>query len=226
MKHRYHKKKKRKGFGIFIKVIILIFSFIVIQEFEFDEAEKYHEQIDNDSLPWNLTLVNKWNPVPEDYKLKLMEVEGGEKVDERIYSALVEMLDAAEMMGYEPVVVSGYRTQADQEQLYHEKYNAYIAEGYSKMQAKELTDQWVAEPGTSEHQIGLAVDVNGNSYDIYIWLEENCYQYGFIRRYAGEKENITGIMDEPWHFRYVGHEAAEEIYKGDLCLEEYLILEK
>ena len=77
-------------------------------------------------------------------------------------------------------------------------------------------------PGTSEHELGLAVDINGASYDLYIWLQQNSWRYGFIQRYPEDKTAITGISHEPWHYRYVGKEAAGEIYESGLCLEEYL----
>lgn len=86
----------------------------------------------------------------------------------------------------------------------------------------ELAEQWVARPGTSEHQLGLAVDINGAVYDIYLWLEENSWKYGFIFRYPAYKTDLTGVAGEVWHYRYVGKEAAQEIYEQGVCLEEYL----
>lgn len=205
------KRRKRRTILLFVFLIGLMFAFPILKN-ELTVL-KYQKTISANGLPWNLVLVNRWNPISEDYKISLIEIEGsaGEKVDERIYPYLMEMLEAADEEGFEPVVVSGYRTQEVQQSLYDEKYRHFIWEGYSQKEAEKLTDQWVALPGTSEHQIGLAVDINGNSYEIYPWLEENCYKYGFVRRYTGEKEAITGIMDEPWHFRYVGEEAAKEI---------------
>ena len=84
----------------------------------------------------------------------------------------------------------------------------------------------MAVPGTSEHQIGMAVDINPD-YDksgreVYEWLANNAHEYGFIRRYPEDKVKITGIMNEPWHYRYVGETAAKEIYEQGICLEEYL----
>lgn len=220
----YIKERKRnnKRFKFIICIIFLVLLSVVNNK----EEEIYHYQADNESESWYLTLVNRWNPIPADYEVELAEIEGGEKVDIRIYQDLEKMLNDAAEAGYNPIVVSGYRTYETQENLYNEKYESYILEGYSGREAKDLTDQWVAAPGTSEHQTGLAVDINGNSCEIYTWLEENSYRYGFILRYAGEKKSITGIMEEPWHYRYVGYDAAVKIYEGNLCLEEYLILEK
>lgn len=120
------------------------------------------------------------------------------------------------------MVVSGYRTQAKQQKLFDDKVSKYRSEGHSKSEAEELAKQWVAVPGYSEHQVGLAVDINGATYDLYFWLQENSYKYGFIFRYPGSKTEITGVAEEVWHYRYVGVEAATEMYEKGLCLEEYL----
>ncbi len=173
---------------------------------------------------WNLLLVNKWNPVPGEYEVSLVDVEGGESVDERIYGPLMEMLEDAKEANWEqvPRVVSGYRTTEKQQQLYDEKLAEYRRMGYSGMEAEELAEQWVAVPGYSEHQLGLAVDINGATYDVYFWLQENSYKYGFIFRYPGHKTELTGVAEEVWHYRYVGVEAAAEIYEQGICLEEYI----
>ncbi len=173
---------------------------------------------------WNLVLVNYENAIPENYEINLVEVAGGEKVDERIYDPLMEMLEAAKEGNWDqlPMVVSGYRTQAKQQKLFHDKVAKYQNEGHSKSEAEELAKQWVAVPGYSEHQIGLAVDINGATYDLYFWLQENSYKYGFIFRYPGYKTELTGVAEEVWHYRYVGVEAATEMYEKGLCLEEYL----
>lgn len=173
---------------------------------------------------WNLMLVNAGNPIPDNYDVNLVEVEGGERVDERIYDSLMEMLDAAREgnLGELPMVVSGYRTQEKQQSLYDDKIAKFKKEGYSDSEAVELAGQWVALPGYSEHQLGFAVDINGAVYDVYSWLQENSYKYGFIFRYPGGKTDITGVAEEVWHYRYVGKEAAKEIYERGICLEEYL----
>ena len=173
---------------------------------------------------WYLMLVNKWNPIPENYEVNLVKIKGGECVDERIYEPLMEMLEDAKDENWNqlPKVVSGYRTAEKQQSLYDEKITEYKKKGYSESEAKELAEEWVAVPGYSEHQLGFAVDINGATYDLYLWLQENSYKYGFIFRYPGYKTEITGISEEVWHYRYVGVEAATEIYEQGLCLEEYL----
>ena len=182
--------------------------------------------------PWYLALVNRWNPLPEDYEVDLVEVPGGEKVDERIYDPLMEMLDAAEAEDLGPIVVSGFRTEEKQQSLYDDKIREYRQQGYSQEEAVELAEQWVARPGTSEHQLGLAVDIVAKDYQMLDekqeqtaeqqWLMENCWKYGFILRYPTDKTEETGIIYEPWHYRYVGREAAREIMEQGICLEEYL----
>ena len=109
----------------------------------------------------------------------------------------------------------------------NEKIEAYENEGKSKSEAKKLAEQWVAIPGTSEHQLGIAVDINADTSkssrdDVYKWLEENAHRYGFIKRYPSNKTDITGVINEPWHYRYVGKEAASAIYSQGICLEEYI----
>lgn len=180
-------------------------------------------EISDTDTPWYLTLVNRWHPLPEDYAVHdLVEVPGGEKVDARIYEPLMELLAAAEAEELGPIVVSGFRTEAKQRSLYEDKIREYQREGHSQEEAQALAERWVARPGTSEHQLGLAVDINGAVYDVYLWLEENSWKYGFIFRYPAYKTDITGIEGEVWHYRYVGKEAAREIYEQGVCLEEYL----
>ena len=149
-------------------------------------------------------------------------------MDSRIYSYLQEMFDDARAEGLEPYVNAGYRTNEVQQSLMDQEVEDYISQGYSEADAGEMAEQWVAVPGTSEHQLGLAVDIsmddNGSqsAVDVWQWLMENSYKYGFILRYPEDKTEITGIAYEPWHYRYVGKEAAEDIYRRGVCLEEYL----
>lgn len=177
---------------------------------------------------WNLILVNRENYIPADYEVQLTELSNGKKVDSRIYPELQEMFNAARVQGYGLFVREGYRTQEEQQQLMNEKIEAYENEGKSKSEAKKLAEQWVAIPGTSEHQLGIAVDIinadttKSSRDDVYNWLEENAHTYGFIKRYPSNKTDITGVINEPWHYRYVGKEAASAIYSQGICLEEYI----
>lgn len=171
---------------------------------------------------WYLRLVNRWNPIPEEYEMELVEVPGGQLVDARIYEPLMALLQAAEAENLGPIVVAGYRTWEKQQSIMDERIAGYMNQGYSEEEAAALAEQWVSVPGHSEHQLGLAVDINGAVSAIYPWLREHSWEYGFIQRYPKDKSEITGCSEEEWHFRYVGVEAAAEIYESGLCLEEYL----
>ena len=181
---------------------------------------------------WRLILVNPWNFLPEDYELTLKQLDNGHAVDERCYPDLQEMMDACRADGLSPMICSSYRTQEKQEYLYQNKINRLVAQGYSQEDAVAAAGTVVAVPGTSEHQLGLAldiVDVNNQNLDesqestaVQQWLMAHSWEYGFILRYPNDKSEITGIIYEPWHYRYVGREAAEEIYSQGVCLEEYL----
>lgn len=180
-----------------------------------------------DASGWNLILVNRRHPLPGQYETELVELPGGESVDARIYSALQEMFEAMQADGVYPVVASGYRTADEQQRILDERIAEYQAQGYSDQEARAKAEAWVALPGASEHQLGLAADINADGihsagYEVYDWLEENSCQYGFIRRYPEEKTEITGVENEPWHYRYVGVEAATDMKNTGLCLEEYL----
>ena len=170
----------------------------------------------------NLILVNVENPLPEEYSVDLSEIAEGVMVADRIEEQLVKMIqDAADDDVYLKIV-SGYRTMEEQHQLYADEIQLFLDEGYTKMDAENMAKQWVAVPGTSEHQTGLAVDINAmedksTGEEAYLWLA-----YGFIRRYPPDKVNITGIANEPWHYRYVGKKAAIEMKNENKCLEEYI----
>ena len=181
-----------------------------------------------DTTAWNLQLINWENPLPEDYEAgELTELSNGHAVDSRIYPALQEMMDDARAAGYNPLICSSFRTWDKQSQLYERKVQFYIDQGSDRATAEEQAAVWVARPGTSEHQSGLAVDINADGihsagYEVYDWLSENSCRYGFIQRYPAGKTEITGIGNEPWHYRYVGVEAAQDMKAQGFCLEEYL----
>ena len=176
---------------------------------------------------WQLVLVNRDHPLPDDLTVETVQLSNGEEVDARIYPALKAMFDEMRAQGLYPVVASGYRTRETQQRILDDKITAYCSEGYPYEQAKALAEEWVALPGTSEHELGLAVDINADNVnstgqEVYDWLLQNAWRYGFIQRYPADKTDITGISNEPWHYRYVGLEAAEEITQQGICLEEYL----
>ena len=176
---------------------------------------------------WTLIVVNKYNPIPDNYYFTLADVENGKQVDSRIVEDLEQMFYDMRAVGINPTINEAYRTQEDQEQILQNYIDEYIAQGYTEEKARAEADKWVAKPGTSEHQVGLALDINGDSQYtsnemVYNWLAQNAYRYGFVLRYPQGKESITGIDYEPWHYRYVGVAAAEEMYNSGMCLEEYL----
>jgi len=175
---------------------------------------------------WNLILVNQKNYLPSNYNVELLELSNGEKIDKRIYPELQKMFDMARKSGIDLEVASGYRTFRDQQVILDEKTERYEELGENHRKAENDALKLVAKPGTSEHQTGLAVDIdakgNTDSSILYTWLSQNAYRYGFIQRYPGAKKDITGISNEPWHYRYVGTNAAKKIFERRLCLEEYL----
>ncbi len=176
---------------------------------------------------WYLILVNSQNYIPDNYQPELLTLSNGRRVDVRIYPPLQAMFDEARSTGLQLFVREGYRTTEDQQAILDEYIRDYRLMGYSEAEAKRQALYWVALPGTSEHELGLAVDINPNTDistrdEVYGWLAENAHRYGFIKRYPEDKTEITGVSNEPWHYRYVGEEAAREIFESGLCLEEYL----
>lgn len=180
---------------------------------------------------WQTLLVNKNNPLPQDYVPDLDIVENGYYFDERAAQDLQKMLKAARNEGLEPILCSTYRSIDMQTQLYNNEVQQKVNLGLAYEDAREEAKTVVAYPGTSEHNLGLAADIVALSYQILDegqesqaenkWLQENCYKYGFVLRYPKGKKDITGVIYEPWHFRYVGAKAASEIHSKSICLEEY-----
>lgn len=181
---------------------------------------------------WKLRLVNGQNPLPKDYAIQTVTLTTGLQVDERCYPDLQAMMDACREEGLSPVICSGYRTHEEQEELFQNKVDRLVAEGYAEEDAIKEAGTVVAVPGTSEHELGLAVDIADMDHqlldesqedtEVQKWLMEHCWEYGFILRYPTGKSELTGIIYEPWHYRYVGKEDAEQIRALDVCLEEYL----
>ena len=242
----YYRKRRKQRRGLVGTYILLVLSVLLIivglkmvignwttvagaaENTIFSEMLGENVSANEQGDDWQLLLVNSWNPIPEGYKPELTELWNGESVDSRIYPDLQAMFDDARAAGLEPYVTSGYRTDQVQQSLMDEEIADYTAQGYSEEEARSIAEQWVAAPGTSEHQIGLAVDISmentgtRGASDVWKWLMDHSYKYGFILRYPEDKTDITGISYEPWHYRYVGKEAAKEIYRRGVCLEEYL----
>ena len=195
------------------------------------DIESENENIGFDASDWRLILINKQHPIPQDYEFKLGNINGYMFCDERVSEDLLMMLKKAEEEGVSLVVCSPYRNGEKQISLFERKIKKYMNAGYSYMDAYKISSQAVTVPGASEHEAGLAFDIITKSYSILdegfenteagIWLKEHCADYGFILRYPRYKEYITGIEYEPWHFRYVGREAASIIMSENICLEEF-----
>ena len=198
------------------------------------EMEQQEELVIKPEDMWCLILTNAEYPVPEDYAVTLRDVPGtDQKVDERIYEPLINMLEAMKAEGLSPVVCSGYRTLDKQEKLFNRKVSAYVKKGRSKEESYALARQTLSIPGSGEHCLGLAVDFYTRSYHQLErafektpegkWLREHAQDYGFTLRYDEGKEEITGIEYEPWHFRYVGVDVARYLKEHNLSLEEFYI---
>lgn len=195
-------------------------------------AQTLLENVSFDKNDWRLLLINKQHPVPEDYSFELGTIKGAMKCDVRIIDDLLEMMQAAKNDGINLVICSPYRDMSRQEMLFGRKIKAYMSKGMSYMDAYKISSQAVTVPGASEHQIGLALDIVCDSYyalnegfgetEAGKWLAEHSCEYGFTLRYPLGKEYITSIEYEPWHFRYVGREAATVMKEKGICLEEFV----
>lgn len=177
---------------------------------------------------WRLILVNIDNALPEDYNIELADIDQYRQFDARAIEELKKMVEAERKSGASGMwVQSGYRSIEMQTKVFNEQVQEYINQGKTKEEAEKLTLKIINKPGTSEHNLGLAVDFNYANYDFeettaFKWLKENAEDYGFILRYPKDKVEITKVNYEPWHWRYVGVENAKEINKLGYCLEEYI----
>ena len=197
-----------------------------------------------DITEWQYLLVNKSRPLGADYappemaylnmtvdETDIQTAYNGYRcpVDSRIAQPLLDMAMACKAAGNQIYLSSGYRSYNEQNTLLQNKLTQYSYE-------EAITI--VAEPGTSEHQSGLACDITDyyrqfkdsslENTATYMWLKEHCTEYGFVVRYPADKsggaDTVTGIIYEPWHFRYVGVEAAVYMTQNNLCLEEFVAL--
>lgn len=197
------------------------------------------KEITIDESNWKLTLLNRNYKLPSGYvpktaKIKLSEKDPrrtakslNETLDYRVAPEYQKMYDAAAKEGIYLTPCSGYRSVALQESIFNRYVKGFEEQGYTTDEAKYKASNISLPPGTSEHNMGLAMDII-NTKDLfkdskeYAWLEKNAHNYGFILRYPKDKTQITNIMYEPWHWRYVGVEDAVKIKESGKCLEEYL----
>ncbi len=191
-----------------------------------DVIPAYSAQKENDisDTAEEIILVNKDHPLEDTYQPDLVKL--------RDYDSLLSMLQDGEKEGLKFWVASGYRSMERQRELLDEDIEALMKKGSSPSEAYEEVVQETMPVGCSEHATGLAVDIVAKDYQILDekqahteeirWLQNHCSRYGFILRYPEDKEDITKVSYESWHFRYVGEKAAEEIMEKGITLEEYL----
>ena len=210
------------------------------------EPENY--MIETDNYTENegyglLTVINKKYRLAEKCKVpklvRLSDTVTGRSdakydYDNRAVNAISDFLAAAREQGYKPIIYSAYRTYTYQKNLYENAVKDNMKNGMTREEAEKAVVR-TAPPGCSEHCIGLAADIytweaqskygkldeRFESDPLAVWMKENAHKYGFILRYPKDKEDITQIAYEPWHFRYVGVEDATKIYEAGQCLEEY-----
>ena len=186
-----------------------------------------------DALPridiqsWQYVLASATSPIGDYAPPELVTVENGQQFDSRAAVSLQNFIAAARAQGLSVCLSSAYRDYYTQQYLYNRKVSQL---GGDEAAAARI----VLPPGTSEHQLGLCADITDQYYDVktealentamFQWMQEHCAEYGFVVRYPKDKQDITGVMYEPWHFRYVGEEAAQYMVAHNLCLEEFLAL--
>ncbi len=185
-----------------------------------------------DPSHWNLMIVNQEHTLPPDFTVDLMEVTGGQMVEKQVAYYIEMLLEDAAQQGLDLIVVSGYRSLAQQEKLIRGQMYRYVLQGLSIEEARQKAEASLDPPGASEHHTGLAVDLVSADYRAmdagfadtaaFLWLSENAFRYGLVLRYPHGKQSETGRQPQPWHYRFVGVENALAMRRHALCLEEYL----
>lgn len=235
---------------IALTLICMLFIFIIISINSKNNNQTKNESMDTtisseylnskneevDKLDPRLILVNKSNPLSPDYIPETATTIDRKLINTMAKESFESMVNAAKQNNIYLYIVSTYRSVSYQQQIFQQAVDANIRNGFSEEDAVIETSTSIAFPGTSEHNTGLAIDIvsndwytyNDNLYEHfdqtkeYKWLNENAYKFGFIERYPKNKTDITNIIYEPWHYRYVGVEHATIIKNNNLCLEEYL----
>ena len=196
------------------------------------KQQQLAEEFAKEKEEYYLLLANAENPLPQDWSIQTEEVQNGYEMDKRAAPAMREMIQAAKEDGVELMLCSAYRSVEKQQQLFDRSQQAYMAQGMSEEEAYAKTATETAIPGTSEHQTGLAADIVTPTYQMLDagfadtpagqWLSEHAAEYGFVLRYPQDKQAVTGIIYESWHYRFVGKTHAKLMKESGLCLEEYL----
>lgn len=227
----FYSVSAKKRSGVLIKILLTllcaaVLTVLVVRVFNWTDKRQGTEL---------LVLVNPWNEIDSsEFKPKLTDIGDGKQADVRCVEALEQMLSDCRAAGYSPYICSAYRSRETQQQLFDNKVQRVIDSGVSPEEAPQTAAAEVARPGSSEHELGLAFDIVDLNYqnldesqadtETQKWLTENCWKYGFILRYPKDGTDVTGIIYEPWHYRYVGIEAAEQIMQLNITLEEYLTM--
>lgn len=181
-----------------------------------------------DEEKWYLTLVNSCYRIADSYEPDLVYVcSSSERLDRKVAEHYEKMYNAAKEEGIYLTPCSGYRSYELQERNYNNKISFFESQGYSHEEAKTKAATIIMPPGSSEHNLGYAMDIVCvdewfEDTAEFKWLTENAADYGFIMRYPKDKQDITKVIYEPWHWRYVGVELAKELKQSGLVLEEYM----
>lgn len=176
---------------------------------------------------WYLQIASVAHPLPEGFVQPSTTVidDIGREIDSRIVGAYRDLVNAAKADGLNIYPISGFRPHSTQVSLFNARVEQARNDGYADPEAEAA--RHVAKPGTSEHELGLAVDFNSVDESYFRntaeakWLAAHCAEYGFVIRYPEDKESVTGIIYEPWHLRFVGVKHAKRMNELNMCLEEY-----
>lgn len=243
---RYHRANPAVYYivGAIAESILVIYSVVALGN-RIATAMGWNEAVSDSStvsqqkvIPWTerdawaLLLINADNPLPEGYEdsVELTELKGNILIDDRIYNDLQQMMDDCREQELNPLILNGYRTRAQQQELFQSELNKLTISGYSLDNATIEAQKKQPLPGCSEHNAGLAVDIVPEDSPYLTqdqeetgelqWIMDHCHEYGFVMRYPADKTEITGMRYQPWHYRYVGRDAAAYMTEHHLCLEE------
>lgn len=245
------KSRRRKRRKSVVIVVVFLMMILLVWKSKGHDKQKSIEDIENnvkgkventvaekepileeeqktEIVDWRLVLVNQENALPSDFGIELTKIDRIREFDVRAIGELNQMIDAMKKDGITNVwVQSAYRSVEHQKELFEHRIREYETLGKTREEAEKIVLQTLNKPGTSEHNLGLAVDFNYVDYSFdetagFKWLKENAEKYGFILRYEKDKEPITKVDYEPWHWRFVGREHAVKMNELGMCLEEYL----
>ena len=218
-------RAKKKPLILLAVILLVVLSLVFL-------ATRLHVWVQEKEKTKLLTLVDREHPVEDDYNVEFTLLGEGQMVDSRCVDDLEAMLADCRRAGGQPELTASFRTWGAQERAWEEALDELIKAGLSREAAERQLERQMELPGFSEHQLGLAVDLLHQGTEQSVeqqddtatirWLREHCWRYGFILRYPADKTEITGKDYRPWHYRYVGRDAAAQIRELNLSLEEYI----